>query len=368
MAEVQLASASERQNWSNQYWGEYIRESGFSPYMGRAQTSIFRILTGAQTGGASIINIPLLGRLTGRGVEGAEVLEGNEEDLENFNDQVRTRWIRNGVVVPKSTSYRTEIDLLGAARPALKDWAANNMRDALIASLNSIIIPGGVDELGMPGTDTAVAYTSATAAQRNTFLANNTDRMLFGSVVANHASGVWATALGNVDNTSDKLTGAVVSLAKRRARKADPLIRPFRTEDGRDYFVMFAESNAFRDFARDPEVRDANKDARARGIDNPIFQGGDLLWDGVIVREIPELNVLSGVGAAGIDVARNFLCGQSAVAIAWEQQPTPRSDPDRDYGFRPGVATEELRGQKKVSRGGKNYGVVEVFTAATGDA
>lgn len=365
MAEVVLASASERQSWSNQYLKDYIRESGLMPYMGRAQNSIFRILTGAGTD-ASVVNIPLLGKLRGRGVEGAEVLEGNEEDLENFNDQVRTRWIRNGVVVPKSTSYRTEMDLLGAARPMLKDWAAENVRDSLLAALGSIIIPGAPDENGLPGTDTAVRYADATAAQRNTYLANNADRILFGSARSNSSSGNFATSLGNVDGTNDRLTTGVISLAKRMAVKASPNIRPYRTTDGREYFVLFAASEAFRDLQNDTAMQQANRDARARGIDNPIFQDGDLMWNGVIVREIPELTTIAG-GAGGIPVARNYLCGQSAVAIAWGQQPTPRSDPDRDYGFRPGVATEELRGQKKVSSNGKNYAVVEILTSATAD-
>jgi hypothetical protein len=368
MAEVVLATASEKQTWINAFMREYIRESRFMPYMGRTRSSIFRILTGSETGGASIVNVPLLGRLKGRGVEGAEVLEGNEEDLENFNDQIRTYWKRNGVVVPKSTSYRTEIDLLGAAKPELKDWASTKMKADLVSALNSIIIPGADDENGMPGTDTAVAYSAASAAQRNAYLVNNADRIQFGASVSNASSGVWATALGNVDATNDKLTGAAVSLAKRRAKKADPGLRPYRTEAGREYFVLFADSFGFRDFKNDPPVAQANRDARERGLDNPIFQDGDLIWDGVIVTEVEDFTTIAGVGASGIDVARNFLCGQSAVGIAWEQQPTPRTDPDRDYGFRPGVAIEELRGQKKISRGGVNHGVYEILTAGVADA
>jgi hypothetical protein len=369
MAEVTLASASERQKYGTQYLSEYNRESGFMPYMGRRQTAIFRILSGNETGGASIVNVPLLGRLKGRGVEDAEVLEGNEEDLENFNDQIRTRWRRNGVVVPKSTSYRTEMDLLGAARPLLVDWAANKTRDQIIATLGSIIVPGAADENGLPGTDTAVAYASATATQRNTYLGNNDDRILFGALKSNASSGVWATALGNVDSTNDKMSVAIQQLAKRMAKNADPRIRPFRTEDGREYFVHLMGSSPFRDLEADSVMQQANRDARTRGLDNPIFQGGDLIYNQVISHEVPELDdaKIAGAGAGGIDVHRTYLLGQSAVGIAWEQQPTPRSDTDRDYGFRPGVAIEELIGMKKLSRGGTNYGVVEVLVAATAD-
>lgn len=365
MAEVVLATASQRQVWGNTFWREYIRESGFSGYMSRESNAIFRILGDLDGKGGGIINIPLLGRLKGRGVEGAEVLEGNEEDLENFNDQVRINWIRNGVVVPKSTSYLTELDLLGAAKAALKDWRAEKLRDRIIAALNSIIIPGSADENGLPGTDTSKSYAASTAAERNAYLVANNDRIMMGKLRSNSVSGVWATAIATLDNTDDKLSTSLISTAKRLAKNTDPKIRPFRIEDGREYYILFAPSLPFRDLQADSAMQQANRDARERGIDNPIFQGGDLIWDGVIIREIPELPVFSN---GTIDVARSFLCGQGAVALAWGQGPTPRSDLDRDYKFRPGVAMEELTGQKKVSWGGKNYGVVEILTAAVADA
>lgn len=368
MAEVTLASASERQAFGNQFWREYVRQTRFMPYMGKSETSIFRILRGSETGGASIINIPLLGVLKGRGVQGSEVLEGNEEDLENFNDQVRTIWYRNGVVVPKSTSYRTELDILGAAKPSLRDWAANLLKAQVVNAMQSIIIPGAADENGQAGTDTAKAYADASASERNTFLANNDDRILFGAALSNNASNVWASSLANIDNTADKLTPQLISLAKRRAKLADPAIEPYRDEEGREYFVLFAHPLAFRDLRNNSDMMQANRDARARGIDNPIFQDGDLIWDGVIITEAPELTVTAGAGAGGIDVVRNFMCGRNALALAWEQQPTLRMDTTRDFQFRPAVGIEELRGQKKVSRGGTAYGVVEVITAAVADA
>lgn len=368
MAEVVLATASERQEWHNTFFKDYVRQSSFSAYMGKGENNIFRVL---REGGASIVNFPYIGKLTGRGVMDAEVLEGNEEDLENANDQIRTRWRRNGVTVPKSTSYRTELDLLGAAKPALQDWAARNLRNDLTATLKAILIPGQVDESGLPGTDTQVAYEQATAAQRNAYLANNRDRILIGKERANSASGNWATALGNVDAVNDTLTPAVVSSAKRLVRgegEYDDGMQPYVTKDGREYFVMFANPRAFRDLKNDPVMVAANREARERGLDNVLFQDGDLMWDGVIIHEVPHLGVIPAAGASGIDVARNFLCGRSAIGVAWGQRPELRTDMDRDYKFRPSVGIEELRGQKKLSKGGKLFAMAEVITAATPDA
>ena len=366
MAEVVLASASEKQTWVTNFLREYVRESGFMPYMGTAEDNIIRIRNELKSEGGAYINVPLITRLKGRGVRGAEVLKGNEDDLGNFNDQVRIDWIRNGVKVPKSTSYKTDIDLFGAAKPQLRTWDAELLRDDIIDALAA-------------GTDSSVLYANASAAQRNAFLVNNSDRILFGKSKSNASSGVWATALGNVDATDDKLTASTAMLAKRMARTAGQgaggiNIRPFKSDmtAGREWFVMFVNSLSFRDLAADSTIIQANTQARAREGDaierNPLFQDGDLLYNGIIFREIPEIPVLTGVGAAGIDVGMNFLCGQSAVTVAYGQDPVFRVDMKEDYEFRPGVAIEELRGIKKTSYAGKQYGVVTLLNAAVADA
>lgn len=378
MAEVVLASASEKQIWTQKFLLEYVRESSLMPYMGTGETAIFRIRNELKDQGGAYINVPLITRLKGRGVRGAEVLKGNEDDLGNYNDQIRIDWLRNAVKVPKSTSYKTDIDLFDAAKSQLKTWDAEVLRDDTLDALASVIIPGAADVNGIAGTDSAVLYNSATAAQRNTFLVNNTDRILFGASRANSSSGVWATAAANVNNTTGKLSAAVISLAKRMAKTAGGTtgahIRPYKSDmtAGREWYVLFANSLAFRDLSQDATIIAANTNARAREGDgmekNPLFQDGDLMYQGVIIREMPELPVLTGIGAGGIDLGMNFLCGQSAIAIAYGQDPMLRIDLKEDYEFRPGVAIEELRGQKKISYQGSQYGVVTLINAAVADA
>jgi hypothetical protein len=222
---------------------------------------------------------------------------------------------------------------------------------------------------------------SSSAANRNAYALANPDRLLFGVAKSNY-SATWATAMGNIDTTNDKCTVATLSLAKRMARQADPRIRPFKTADGREYFVAFHGSRTFRDLKADTSMINANRDARARegsGMDdNPLFQDGDLLYDGIIHREIPELDdvaantggtySLDAVGAASCDVRPIFICGAQSVGLAWGQEPTPRTDMQKDYQFRPGVAIEELLGVKKLAYNGVQQGMVSLFVAAAADS
>lgn len=395
MAEVVLASASEKQIWTSKYFNEYVRQSRFAPYMGKSDTSIIVAKYELQSESGKTINIPLITRLNGNGVGGSSVLDGYEEELGNYNCSVSIDWVRNGVRVPKSTSYKTEIDLLGAAKPLLKQWAGEDLRTDIIYGLMQMVTTGDttvpyaeitldttnggykVDSAFVAGSvfsrRRGVDLTSATEANKDAWLAANVDRVLFGQSRSNASSLDHSTALATLDTTNDKLTTATASLAKRMAQNANPHIRPFSLEDGREFYVMFCGPRAFRDLKLDTAMVNANRDARARegaGMNNnPLFQDGDLIYDGIIFREVPEIPHLVNAGSGGnTDVEPNFLCGQQALTVAWGQEPTPRTDPTKDFGFRPGVATEELRGVKKLAFNGKQHGVVTVYTAAAADS
>jgi N4-gp56 family major capsid protein len=362
MAEVALASALEKQVWRKDYLKEYVRESGFMPYIGKSPTSIIMQAYELQEQAGKTINIPLITRLTGSGVTGSTVLDGNEEDLGNYNCAISVDWLRNGVRVPKSTSFKTEIDLLGAAKPLLKQWSSEKLRDEIIDAMLEVVTTG----------DTTVRFASATAANKNAWAAANSDRLLFGKLVSNY-SATFATALGTLDTTNDLCTAASMSLAKRLAKQADPHIRPFKTEDGKEFYVAFHGSRTFRDLKADSTITQANREARPRDVEsNPLFQDGDLIYDGILHREIPEIDArctaLDDTGDTSADVRPVFVCGQQSVGIAWGQAPSPKTDFQKDYGFRPGVAIEELRGVKKLAFNGKQHGMLTAFFAAASDS
>src|SRR5437016_146794 len=157
MAEITLATDSERQVLSAKYLSEYVRMSGFAPYMGRSETDIIRIRGELQNERGKVINFPLITRLKGSGVTGSQVLDGAEEDLGNYSCQVSVDWLRNACRLPKSTSFLTEIDLWGAAKSNLRIWSAETLRDSIIQSLGQIVIPGASANVH----DTYVNYGSA---------------------------------------------------------------------------------------------------------------------------------------------------------------------------------------------------------------
>lgn len=373
MAVTNLNTASRVQKWDAQFFAEYVRDNRFRPYMGRSDgNALMPIVTKYElASGGKTINIPLITRLKSGGVQGTTRLSGNEEALGNFNASVTVNWNRNGVIITKPDESWTEMDLRRAARMQLKSWASESLRDDIICALMAVdgtsFLQGKSADAGGPTLTPLQAYQAQSEASKNAFLAANADRYLFGAAVSNNSSNNHANSLLNIDTTADRMTADLISLAKMRALEADPHIRPFKVDDaeGREWFIMFVGSRGFRDLKRDSTIRTANREARPRDVaTNPIFQDGDLIWDGVIIREVPEMPVITGVGASTSDVSMAALCGAQAVGIAWGQEPTSRVKTETDYGFEYGVAIEECRGVEKLIYNGFQHGMVSVWYSA----
>jgi N4-gp56 family major capsid protein len=353
--------------WTSDFFTEYVRDNQFAPYFGTDLDSMIQLRTDLTREPGDSVVFATVRQLVGAGVTGNTVLEGNEEVLNARSLKVTVGAIRHAVAVSDWDEQKSVIDLLNAAKPLLKSWASTKLRTDIINSLGSITA----------NADVQISYASATAGQRNTWLTNNADRVLFGATKANAVSNVMATALTTIDNTADKMTAAQVTLAKRIARTASPRIRPIRVSGDEEWYVMFVPSLVFRDLMADSTIVDTLKYAWNRGADNPLFTSGDIIYDGVIIREIPELPILADVGAGGtVDVGASYLCGAQAVGIAWAQR-TKAITNERDYGFFHGVGVQEIRGVAKLRFGTDattdqstpvDNGVVTVFSAAEPDA
>jgi len=331
---------------------EFVRENMFSPYMSEDLNAIIRLRNELKAGG-EIMNIPLVSRLTAAAV-GSGTLVGNEEKIDNYGMRLRLDWARNAVVTNKAESQKDSADIFGEAKPLLTDWGKELQRDEIIAAM--MALPTET----LPGTDVRVngiQYDLATPAQRTTWNTDNSDRIVYGASIANYNSN-HVTALATLDTTADKFTATNLSLLKRAAMGASPKIRPYKTADGYEYFVAFAGLAAFRDLKISLET--INKDARPRengGVaKNPLFQDGDQIYDGVIVRVVPEIsNFVTSVwtnlltaGTTSNRVEPVFLCGQQAVAMGWGQMAKPTFRKEDDYGFVTGTGIEMAYGVGKM--------------------
>jgi len=377
MAYTQAQEQLELTKFRTAYWTEYVRETQFARYMGAADSAPGAMFTTFRDliDGGKDITVPLVGSLKGKGV-GSGLLTGAEDKLDTFGMRVRPVWRRNAVVTKKSMIQLTFLDILRASKGALKTWSTDDMRERMIEAFSVVAEDESRfnDEMGI---GKQVPYAEATATQRNNWLTDNYNRALFGVTQANTVAGNMAASLANVDNVNDlwssTMIDAAIDIAESRDRFAGKRsLRPYRVgEDGYSGYVLWVPTRGFNRLRQDPDIKAFNRESIERRQDaNPYFTGGDLMWNGVIIKKVPEMPVLTGVGAASADVAPGYLCGAQALAITWGQDPIPTKRADDDYGFIKGVGTEELRGIDKTffkqtgdAGPGQQHGIVSMFGA-----
>jgi len=355
MAETTVSSTNVVTQWSKKFFSEYIRGNRFIRYMGDDEDSVIQLVEDLTKKAGETVNVSFIAKLSNTGVTGSTTLVGNEEALSNYGHKLTVAFLRNAVRVDESEMQKSEIDLLNAGKKALMNWAKEKIRDDIITAMGMF----------NTGTGNGTAYASASEATKDAHLANNSDRFLFGAALSNNAANDHSAALANVDNTSDKFTAARVGLMKRIAKTASPLIRPIRVREDEEWYVIFTGSRAFRDLKTD--LLTVHEYAADRGKNNPIFVDGDLIYDGCVIREIPEIGVITGVGNGGIDVQPAYLCGAQAVAVAWAQR-TKATTEDFDYDFKHGAAISENRTVQKLMYNSKQNGIVTGYFAGVADS
>ncbi len=364
MADTSAATGLTVQQWDSNFFMEALNASIFKPFHGTATNSVIQVNEQLTKKPGDSVTFSLVNKLTGAGVTGSSTLEGNEEALDTRSLQVTIDQKRHAVRVPVLEEQFSSIPLRDAAKDALLDWNMELNRDDTIEALNSIL---------------NVNYSDANETNKDVWLVDNADRVLFGALLSNDdGPGDHSAALDNIDNTADKITPGAISLMKRLAKTSSPKIRPLKPRKGfvtSDSYVLFAPSLLMRDLALDTTFVQANREARSRGKLNPLFAGADYIWDNIAIYEVEDIAIDAGAGAGAIDVAPCFLCGAQAVGFAVAKRPESKEE-TFDYGDMKGVEIlQGIKAQKMTFGSGsgdtddlKDHGIVTGWFAAVADS
>lgn len=362
MAQTAAATGLTVEQWDDKFFTEYLGNNPFKAYMGTAETDIIQVKEDLTKKKGDTIHFALVNKLTGASNDGTTKLEGNEESMVSRSFALSVGLRRHAVSVPEFEEQKSAIGLRDAAKPNLMDWAMEQDVDRVIAALHSF---------------NGVAYGTATEGQKDAWLVDNADRVLFGAAKSNNAANDHSASLLNIDATADKLTASAASLMKRIALSANPKVRPIRIAGmNKRYFVVFTHPLLFRDLKNDPVIVQAQREVTLSNENNRLFQGGDIEWDGMIFHEVDDMTTLSGVGASAIDVGCAFLCGAQALGLAVAKRWQTREKAETDYGNEKGVGVVSIDGLKKMIFGSgasdtadtKDHGVVTGYFAAVADA
>lgn len=364
MADTRVSTGLTVEQWDEKYFVEYLTENRFAGEMGTSESSIIQVKENLMKKAGDRVNFALVNRLTNDAITGTSTLEGNEEDMASRSFEVAVQKRRNGVRVAEQDEQFSAISLREAARSTLKDWSLKDTETLIIKKLASF---------------NGTVYGSASEATKDAWLVDNADRVLFGALRSNNSGNDHSASLANCDTTADKLTAAAVSKMKTIAETvANPLIRPIRStaSKGRRYYVMYAHPYAFNDLKADTTITQAQREVQLQMENDRLFEGGDLYWDGVIIKQIEQAVTewdFGLVGASSARVVGAYLCGAQAIGAAYAKRWTSKTE-DFDYGDKHGVAIEAIYGIEKMQFGSgagdrddlKDQGVVTGYFATSG--
>lgn len=345
------------QQWEDKFFTEYLHDGGFKPLMGTGENAVIQVKEDLTKKAGDSITIALVNRLTNAAVTGTSTLEGNEEDMASRSMRIYVDKRRNAVRIAEMSEQKSAISLRQAARATLLDWAMEDTRDLIIQALGSI---------------NGVSFSASTEAQRDAWLVDNADRVVFGAAAAGLTDFSADAAL--LDTTADLFNATALDAMVLKAKTCNPKIRPMRDPgNGKRYYVAFANPYAFKNL-RDSIDTEVLAQTVVQMEASKLFEGGDIHWNGAIVKETDNIPIYTNLGASGTtEVTPVYLCGAQALAVAYAKRWRTKTE-EFDYGDKYGVAIDGIYGIRKVIFGTgssdvadlKDHGVVSGFFATTG--
>lgn len=343
--------------WESQFFNEYVQENPFATYMGDSENDIIQVKSNLTKGKGDKIVFPLVNKSQGPWLTGYTPIMGNQEQLVTRSWEIEIDVYAKGIEHFKFEDFKSVIDLANAKKSVLKTASMEHTRDKIITALGSI---------------NGVAYASASEAQKDAWLVDNADRVVFGQAAAGYTD--HSADLALLDTTSDKLSAAVLDDMRIKAVTAGPKVRPVDiAEMGRRYWVAFAHPRAVRDLRRDTSILNSLQYTTQANQNNRLFKGGDVEWNGIIVHEVDDLPIYENVGANGTtDVAPVYLVGAQAIGVAFGQRWKPLFD-EYDHGRFMSAAIEAIYevGKMRFGTGATDtddpvdHGVVTGYVAVT---
>lgn len=363
MADTTPATGLVVQQWEDKFFRQYIHEGGFKALMGKDENAVIQVKEDLTKKAGDSITIALVNRLTNAATTGTNVLEGNEEDMASRSMRIYVDKRRNAVRIAEMSEQKSAISLREAARATLLDWAMEDTRDLIIDALSSL---------------NGTLFLSRTAAIADAWLVDNADRTVFGAYSAGGSAGGtdMSADLAQLDTTADLFNVTALDQMILRAKVCSPKIRPMRDPgNGKRYYVAFANPHAFKNL-RDSIDTEVLATTVVEMQASKLFEGGDIYWNGAIVKEVDNMPIWANLGSGGTtEVTPVYLCGAQALAVAYAKRWKSVTE-DFDYGDKHGVAIESIMGVRKILFGTgsgdtddlKDHGVVSGFFATTGAA
>ncbi len=346
--------------WSRRLWHESLKQTYISKFMGRDSNSVLQVVEDTSKSEGDRVRCTLRMLLNGDGISGDDTLEGNEEALVTFTDDLIIDQLRHAVRSNgRMSEQRVPFSVRNEARLALQDWQADRWDTWFFNQLCG---------------NTAVTDTRYTGLQST--LAPDADHhfVMKGGIQAKGS--ITESSVGSA-STSNKIKLVAIDELIAHAKTISPQIRPIR-DGGDEYYVMFLHPRQVKDLRTDAasgEITwyDTQKAAMQGGrVDNnPIFTGALGVYNGVVLHESTRVTGGASGAVAESKVKRAVFCGAQSAVMAFGRGYGPGSkmqwvEEKFDYTNKLGVSAGCIAGLKKARYNGSDFGTLVLATSWTG--
>ena len=346
--------------WSKVLLAQSINQNWFKRFKGESMNSMVYVHTDLEKSAGSRITYGLKRLMTGRGVVGDDVLEGNEEALNFFNDDIYINQLRHASrSAGKMSEQRVPYNMRSQATDSLALWWADREEISLFNHLCG----------NVAASDTAyTGFNSVTAIDANHIVAD-ADRTI-GDQSLSASANVFDIRL------LDQCKVLAQTLRFRSATESN--IKPLRI-DGKDKFVAILHPAQVRDLRTRTDSGqwlDITKAVYQGSRDNnPIYDGAIGEYNGVIIHESAHIQQgLSSVDSSSVtNTRRAVFCGAQAACVAYggeNQSAVSRYREEMfDYGNQLGISAGLIWGVKAATfNSTQSHGRIIIPTYAADNA
>lgn len=351
--------------WSFKLAREALKRCYVKRFMGKDKNdknNLISIKNEANKGPGDRIRHTIRMQLTGRGAQGDTTLEGNEESLSTFTQDLTVNQLRHATRSDgKMTEQRIPFSIREEGMDAQADWWADKWDlwffNHVCGYTPAQVVPGDTIDTG-----------------HNTVLAPT--RQVFPLAIANDQS--------LTSPTDHKFSLILIDKAVERAKVTTtganpPPLRPIMV-DGKPWFVVFLHPYQVTDLRTTTSATTAHpvlwydiqrsRIQGGQGRDNPIFSGALGEYNGCILHESTRVTqgVHASTGAAISTVRRAALCGAQAAVCGFGQGHDAQTydwfEQMFDYGNKLGVKSGCISGLCKTQYNSADFGTIVMSSYA----
>jgi N4-gp56 family major capsid protein len=366
MANTQTIDALRQELWSKELMDDVMLDvKGALQFVGEGANNVVQVSRELAKRKGDTETFGLVTRLSGDGVTGDDELEGNEEAMSSYAEQVAIDQIRHAVRLKgKLDNQKVLYNQIEKARENLRIWLKEFKCNQIMMKLAGV-------------TNTTLTNVNGRVVGTRALWSNTPDYIPDADEAAGVGNRYLCIEVTGTDGLADAdiMTLDFVTKLKTKAKLTEPKIQPLEI-DGQPYYVHYLHPLQVRDLKLSSDWKTANQNARERSARNPVFTGVLGEWDGVLLVEsefVPWLDIsVAGNSFRGAatgtdctaDAARSLFCGRQAALMAEASNPEALTVERFDYGNKDGVAISFIGGIQKAMFNSKEFGVIAGDTGA----